>query len=1062
MAVADVHPSLEELTAFTLGTLDDETQASVEAHVAACTSCQERAAVAPGDHLVELVRRVRPRTGRQADPFVEPAAQVQPPVVLSTDAVTDALLPAVALPAPAGSDHPEVPDALPPELARHERYRIVRLLGAGGMGAVYEAEHLVMQRPVALKVIRRALTAKADALGRFRREVRTAARLSHQNIVVTHDAEDAGDTHFLVMEYVQGTDLGRLVRERGPLPVDCACDYVRQAALGLQHAFEQGMVHRDIKPHNLMLTPDGRVKILDFGLASFASEAVSAAAATGTGLVLGTVDYMAPEQADSARQADIRSDIYSLGCTLYHLLAGQPPFPRGTPIQKMMAHASRQPQPLTELRPDLPEGLMTVLERMMAKDPEQRYPAPAEVALALGPFARATAVAHVRRSGPRTGATDPGRTAVLKKTPVRDRRRSRFVTVTASLAFVVTALLGVAIYRIATDKGELVIQTNNNDVEVVIRQGGEEVKIVDTKTGKHFTLNSGDYELAVKDGQKGLRISPEKMTLKRGETVLATITRAGKPGDALTEPPPAGKPLAGLVAWWRADGNAKDSVGGNHGTLNGGVTFAPGVAGKAFAFNGKDAYIRVPNNANLNPGAAFSVEFWVKANPVQPEAQFNLIDKSHGLPPGHTGWTFQGWTATGELLFHIGSRPDAAAGTGVSILDDRWHHIAGIYTGNSIQMYLDGVMKSMTPFTAPPANNTGDLYFGRMGVGIRHYNGLLDEVAIYDRALSPAEVEARWSALAPAIKPVPEKAHQVGEIRRFVGHGDAVVGVALSPNGRYVLSTSYDNSIRLWDVQTGTEVRAYRGHTGHTHAVAFLPDSREFLSCSGDGTMRHWDVQTGKELHCADLGPDLYDVVVSPNGSLALVGGSGDHKTVQLWDVKNWKEIRRFEGHTSNVQRVVFSTDGRRALSGSWDKTARLWDVETGRELKRFVGHKGYVMGVAISPDGKQALSGGLDKTLRLWDVETGKELRHFEGHSGVVGVAFSPDGRFALCGGQDHSVRLWEVASGKELHRFDGHQAMVWSVVFSRDGRYALSSSEDKTVRLWRLPDLPPAKENP
>ena len=225
-----------------------------------------------------------------------------------------------------------------------------------------------MRRRVAVKIIRRDYTANPDALERFRREVEIAARLTHPNIVTTYDAEDASDTLFLVMEYVEGTDLGRLVQEHAPLAVDRACDYVRQAALGLQYAFEQGMVHRDLKPHNLMLTPDGRVKILDFGLAFLASEAASAAGLTGTGIVLGTVDYIAPEQADNAHGADIRSDIYSLGCTLYHLLAGRPPFPTGTPLQKLAAHVNKKPQPLTELRDDLPEGLMSVLERMLKSE----------------------------------------------------------------------------------------------------------------------------------------------------------------------------------------------------------------------------------------------------------------------------------------------------------------------------------------------------------------------------------------------------------------------------------------------------------------------------------------------------------------------------------------------------------------------------------------------------------------------------------------------------------------------------------------------------------------------
>jgi serine/threonine protein kinase len=524
MAVAEAHPSAEELVAFTLGTLGDEAQASIEAHVAACTCCQQRASVAPDDALVELLRSVHALTSRGADTLA--AALVQTPDPLSAVAGTEALMPAVAPSAPGASDRPEVPDALPTELARHERYRVVRLLGAGGMGAVYEAEHCVMRRLVALKILKGACTASAAALERFRREVRAAARLSHPNIVTTHDAEDAGETHFLVMEYVEGIDLGRLVQQRGPLPADRACEYARQAALGLQHAFEHGMVHRDLKPHNLMLTPDGRVKILDFGLACFASETASAARVTGTGLVLGTVDYIAPEQADNPHEADIRSDIYSLGCTLYHLLAGRPPFPTGTALQKVMAHLNKQAQPLTELRDDLPERLMPILERMMAKNPKLRYQTPAEVALALEPFTLATAVARAPRPRPRVQTTDPDRTVLLEKTPALFRRRRSFAIAAAILMFIVAGLLGVGVYRIATDTGELVIETDSDDVEVVVSKSGEVVKIIDTKSGKYVTLNSGKYELALKDGPDGLKLSTGKVTLKRGETVLATVKRA--------------------------------------------------------------------------------------------------------------------------------------------------------------------------------------------------------------------------------------------------------------------------------------------------------------------------------------------------------------------------------------------------------------------------------------------------------------------------------------------------------------------------------------------------------
>ena len=230
-----------------------------------------------------------------------------------------------------------------------------------------------MDRPVALKLIRGDLLGNAALVERFRREVKSAARLaSHPNIVAAYDAEQAGETHMLVMEFIEGTDLAREVDRRGPLPVGEACDYARQAALGLQHAFEEGMVHRDIKPQNLMRTTRGRIKILDFGLARFASEIGSQGGLTAEGMVLGSADYIAPEQIHDPHAADIRADIYSLGCTLYFLLAGRPPFPGGGLIQKLLAHSEKTPRPLAEVRPEVPAELSRVVERMMAKDPSLR------------------------------------------------------------------------------------------------------------------------------------------------------------------------------------------------------------------------------------------------------------------------------------------------------------------------------------------------------------------------------------------------------------------------------------------------------------------------------------------------------------------------------------------------------------------------------------------------------------------------------------------------------------------------------------------------------------------
>ena len=269
-------------------------------------------------------------------------------------------------------------------------YRLIEPIGSGGMGDVYLGRQKKLDRDVALKLIRPEFAASnSDALARFRREALAVARLSHANIVHIYDTDEVDGTHFLVMEYVRGIDLSRLVAERGPLPVQTACDFIRQAALGLQHAFEAGLVHRDIKPSNLLVSlPEtasdgfGLVKILDLGLARLSEESGDQVV-TRVSHVLGTPDFISPEQARDPRQASIHSDLYSLGCTMYFILSGQVPFPDRTGIQKILCHQLERPKAITALRPDVPNDVQTVLGRLMKKEPQDRYRTPSEVAVVL-------------------------------------------------------------------------------------------------------------------------------------------------------------------------------------------------------------------------------------------------------------------------------------------------------------------------------------------------------------------------------------------------------------------------------------------------------------------------------------------------------------------------------------------------------------------------------------------------------------------------------------------------------------------------------------------------------
>lgn len=307
-------------------------------------------------------------------------------------------------------------------------YRLLEPIGEGGMGYVFKAYHHRLNRVVALKMIRdELLTNQPDAMRRFQREAQAVAALMHPNVVVLYDADEINGIHFLAMEYIDGTDLARKVQQEGPLPVPLACDYIRQAAQGLQHAHEAGLVHRDIKPSNLLLTRPGLnrpamrkagpgtptptpagtrpvgggaglIKILDMGLARMtAGDDNRVSTLTQAGSVIGTPDFIAPEQAVDASKADIRSDLYSLGCTFYFLLTGRPPFPEGSPAEKLAKHQLEAPKPLESIRRGVPYEVLAVVQRLMEKHPRSRYQTPQELVEAL------SQVQALLASGPPSG-----------------------------------------------------------------------------------------------------------------------------------------------------------------------------------------------------------------------------------------------------------------------------------------------------------------------------------------------------------------------------------------------------------------------------------------------------------------------------------------------------------------------------------------------------------------------------------------------------------------------------------------------------------------------------------
>ncbi len=368
-------PSEEDLRCYAFGRLGDEALEAVAAHLESCPDCAAALATFDDaeDTLIAQIRR-----GTAATPYLQ-----EPECQLASDRARAVCDPSFS---EGAQSSPSIVGTVLGE------YQLIEELGRGGMGRVYKALHTKLDRVVAVKVLPRGRLGDEKAVARFEREMKAVGRLAHPNIVQAHDAREINGNPLLIMEFVDGLDLAEISRRLGRVPAPDACELVRRTALALQCAHEHGLVHRDIKPSNIMLGRTGEVKLLDLGLARFYAESTGEET-TGTGIAMGTADYMAPEQAADSRAVDIRADLYALGCTLYKLLSGRAPFSGAdyrTTLEKLNAHV-HQPAPFIRgLVPDVPERLAAILDRLLAKDPNDRFVAPAEVAEAITPLCEGT------------------------------------------------------------------------------------------------------------------------------------------------------------------------------------------------------------------------------------------------------------------------------------------------------------------------------------------------------------------------------------------------------------------------------------------------------------------------------------------------------------------------------------------------------------------------------------------------------------------------------------------------------------------------------------------------
>jgi len=422
-------------------------------------------------------------------------------------------------------------------------YELLKPLGRGGMGAVYLANHRQLKKQVAIKLLPIMSAEDSDVRARFQREIRVVGRLNHPSIVAATDAGEIDGTQFLVMEYVPGLDLSRLARLLGKLPVADACELIRQVALGLSCAHADGVVHRDVKPSNLMLDETGHIRILDFGLAQLSFWDEASVDLTTVGQLMGTLDYMAPEQAEFGGNVDYRADLYALGATLFRLLCGRPPLaaaPNQSPLEKLRLLANHQPPKLDTLCPEASPGLVALVGSLLSRSPQDRPASAAHVAEQLVAFSASADLVGLLKHAQSKAAESPEllkpeKLAIFAKPsfdlplasesqPTSSRRIGRWLLAAALPLLVVAGIF----IKLETDKGQLVIESDIDNIKVQIVSNGQPVSGLTINHGTTATrLRADKYDVTIDGPSDGLTIENEQFTLKNGETVVARIRVGG-------------------------------------------------------------------------------------------------------------------------------------------------------------------------------------------------------------------------------------------------------------------------------------------------------------------------------------------------------------------------------------------------------------------------------------------------------------------------------------------------------------------------------------------------------